>query len=83
MRSVSGEPGTSPTTTSAVFLVRAWLEDDDQFRARITYLSDVTRGPLGQTEVYVADTDGVHRQLAAWLQVLHPGPSETRPSRPD
>jgi hypothetical protein len=59
-----------PTVTqqprAAVFLVRAWWEDG-QFRARISYYSNIHSEPATETQIVTADPDEVRRHLALWL----------------
>lgn len=55
---------------AAAFLVRAWWEDGN-FRARISYSTDVTSTTL-ETKVVTAEPETIYQHLAKWLREAAP-----------
>jgi hypothetical protein len=58
-------------TQAAIFLGRVWFEDG-QFRARISYSSDLLSETPAETELTTADAAELEDCFTTWLQtVLH------------
>lgn len=62
-----------PVRRTSTFLVRASVEADGQFLARITVISDWVAGPAPRA---VADPEEVVRAARAWLRGVISGEAE-------
>lgn len=64
---MTNTPRQNGPPSCGVFVARAWRENDDAFRAKITYSTDLSAEHQAETEICVADPDDVRRQLDTWM----------------